>query len=27
MWQMRQMPRASGLKGPPEVEKKISARQ
>ena len=22
MWQMRQMPRASGLRGPPEVEKK-----
>jgi len=27
MWQMWQMPRASGLRGPPEVEKKFSARQ
>ena len=27
MWQMWQMPRASGLSGPPEVEKIFSARQ
>jgi len=27
MWQMWQMPRASGLRGPPEVEKFFSARQ
>ena len=27
MWQMWQMPRASGLRGPPEVEKIFSARQ
>jgi len=27
MWQMWQMPQASGLRGAPEVEKKFSARQ